>query len=126
MDGVESKSPQKSWLRTSHSVYAAPACPGFLTTYLGRCHPIRGRILTAPAGGPLPDDARLPGEAARADLAPQAGAVAIARRPARLEILAEGIENAAATVGMPPGRRMAGTQPAAHRLAADAQCPGNA
>src|SRR3712207_2729240 len=34
MDGVERKSPQKSWLRTSHSVYAAPARPGFLTTYL--------------------------------------------------------------------------------------------
>ena len=33
MDGVERKSPQKSWLRTSHSVYAAPARPGFLTTY---------------------------------------------------------------------------------------------
>jgi hypothetical protein len=34
MDGVERKSPQKSWLRTSHSVYAAPARPGFLTTYI--------------------------------------------------------------------------------------------
>jgi hypothetical protein len=34
MDGVERKSPQKSWLRTSHSVYAAPARPGFLTTYV--------------------------------------------------------------------------------------------
>src|SRR5690242_5349979 len=44
----------------------------------GRCRPIRGRVLTAPAGGPLPDDARLPGEAALTDLPSQPGAVATA------------------------------------------------
>src|SRR3954471_24439382 len=71
---------------------------------LGRWRLICGRVLTALAGGPLADDARLPGEAALADLPPQPSPVATARGPAHFQVVTEGIEDAA--VGMPPSRSM--------------------
>src|SRR3954466_15040859 len=75
----------------------------------------------------MPDcPGRLPGEAALADLPPQPGPRSTARGPACLQVIAEGIEDAAAAVGMPPGRRMTGAQPASNRLAADAQGPSDA
>src|SRR5690349_12461109 len=66
---------------------------------LNRWRLIGSRVLTALAGSPLADDARLPGEAALADLPPQPSSVATARGPAHFQVVAEGIKDAAAAVG---------------------------
>ena len=84
-----------------------------------------GRVLPPAPGRPRAHDARLTGKALRLQVAPQGGGVVTAGLPTLLQVRPVRVENAGAAVGVAPRRGLAGPQPPPHRLASEAESPGD-